>query len=112
VNLIKYTPEEDQLLLSYTADLDPDDYDSRVDEFTSRFKQASLHLPGRTIDALRKRYKRLQAKIKWEKREPATNPVARTPYRKIVTPLAQSQPIGWDEPFIQPPSKEQLMGRR
>lgn len=104
-----YTKEEDGVLLSYTADLDPKDYETRTKEFTSRFKQAALRLPGRDLNSLRKRYARLRN----EGRVPAVNPVSATPYKKVPPTIAKVEIWNeWEGPFITPPSKDRLMGRR
>lgn len=113
-----YTADEDQVLLSYTADLDPLDFKSKRKQFTARFKQAALKLPGRTPDALRKRWLRLhQSRITPDppKAEPAP-PVQSVPVppHKLIPEreLAKREPIHWEDSFIKPPSKDQLMGRR
>lgn len=111
-----YTPEEDEVLLSYTADLDPQDYKTRTKDFTARFKQAALRLPGRDPAALRKRYLRLSRDGKSDPHKVQTIPVpsvSQTPPTLIPQPpLAKPEPICWDDPFIRPPSRMQLMGRR
>jgi hypothetical protein len=108
-----YTPEEDQVLLSYTADLDPQDYKSKTRDFTARFKQAALRLPGRAPDALRKRYLRLRRTPSIPEKSDAGQPATSPPHRFIPEPVfAQAEPINWEDTFITPPSKERLMGRR
>jgi len=109
-----YTPEEDQVLLGYTAGLDPKDYKIKTKEFTARFRIAALHLPGRKADALRKRYLRLTGGSPVSYKEDTGQPAIPAPHNLVAEPvLAKPEPIEWDNnPFIRPPSKEQLMGRR
>jgi hypothetical protein len=108
-----YTPEEDQVLLSYTADLDPQDYKSKTRDFTARFKQAALRLPGRAPDALRKRYLRLRRTPSIPEKSDAGQPGTSPPHRFIPEPVfAKAEPINWEDTFIKPPSKERLMARR
>ena len=112
-----YTPEEDAVLLSYTADLDPQDYKTRTKDFTARFKQAALRLPGRAPAALRKRYLRLSRDARPDSHKvqtPSVASVSQAPERLIPQRVvAKPEAILWDdEPFIRPPSREQLMARR
>jgi len=114
-----YTPEEDEVLLSYTEGLDRKDYTKKAKEFSIQFRLAARHMVGRTPDALRKRYLRLAGiESKPRRVKPKTRPLP-TPSKPahlhtvtVKVPAAKTEPIRWDEPFIQPPSRDQLMGRR
>ena len=114
-----YTPEEDEVLLSYTGGLDRKDYTNKAKEFSIQFKLAARHMAGRSPDALRKRYLRLIGTgHKPRNVKPKARPLQTPPQPvhlhtvTVKVPAAKTEPIRWDEPFIQPPSREQLMGRR
>src|SRR5215203_1490842 len=98
-----YTPEEDEVLLSYTEGLDRKDYTKKAKEFSIQFKLAARHMVGRSPDALRKRYLRLtgtgnKPRSVKPKARPLPTPSQPVPLHTLTVKAspAKPEPIRWD----------------